>query len=91
MAELKIEIRYPYGAFYDVSLPGSKRNSSGVIIYSNLIGISREISSLEGFFLSENPLPGNENFVCLREQMAEFEEIHSGRFQKFSHILTESE
>ena len=86
MAELKIEIRYPYGAFYDVSRPGSMATSTAIIVYTDLRNVTREISSLEGYFLSEKPLE-TENLVCVRDQMDDFAKKHSGRFERLSDIL----
>ena len=81
---LENKFLYPYGAFYDVSLPDSMENSDSVIIYVDLSYVSREIRSLEGYFLSNTPLQRETNPVCLREQMAQFEVDHSGKFQGFS-------
>lgn len=81
--DLDIFLRYPYGAFYDVSKPDGIVNSDAVIVYADLSGITRSIESLEGYFITKISLP-NYNPICLRRQMGDFEKKHLGMFETFT-------
>lgn len=74
---------YPYGAFYDVNIPGGMENSDAIVIYSDLINVTGELRSLEGIFVSQ-ALIKTQNPLCLRKQMEEFEKLYKGEFIEFT-------
>ena len=80
---------YPYGAFYDVDFSESRGTSSGIVVYNNVRCIQRVISSLEGFFVSVEPLDWNRigNPVCRRDEMIDFGEKYHGKFVPFTNSI----
>ena len=77
---------YPYGIFYDVNLPESMDSSDTVIIYTSFRGLMesrRTMSSLEGVFISREPVGIPSNALCKRNEMTDFAKKYAGDFHKF--------
>jgi hypothetical protein len=82
---------YVYGKFYEderTNFPQDENNYD-VIIYPKVLS-NRIISSLEGLFISDNPLIktpygviGDWNPVIKRDEMRKFEEKYKGKFVPF--------
>jgi hypothetical protein len=85
---------YAYGTFYDVNrvkVPKKEDNWTGILIYVNpKIETDRIISSLEGFFVSQDSVLSDfketssvGNPIIKRDEMNKFEEKYNGKFFPF--------
>ena len=83
------EFIYPYGKDYDNirEQRPSEKSEYDLIIYVNLRGEERVISSLEGVFISQTDLSrGRSDFnnpLCRRRDMPKFERAVGGKFVPF--------
>ncbi len=80
---------YPYGIYYNNSefrFPTEEQNWTGMIVYTASIKNERftSLSSLEGFFVSDKDLNNpNNNLLCRKDQIKDFEKKHEGKFIPF--------
>jgi hypothetical protein len=82
---------YSYGIYYDadrVKVPTDEQNWTGLIIYVHpKREDSRIISSLEGYFVSDNDSLFSSypvrNAILDKKQMKDFEEMYKGQFIPF--------
>jgi len=81
---------YIYGKFYENEMTNFPEDNYDVIVYPIVLS-NRIISSLEGFFISDNLLIAetdngvikNWNPIIKRDKMKEFEEKYRGKFVPF--------
>jgi hypothetical protein len=91
MTEISINKNiYLYGMYYDtdrVKIPTDEQNWNLIIYVNSKREKNRIINSLEGYFVSDNNFLSSEfpnnNPVCTRNQMKEFEERYQGKFIPF--------
>lgn len=80
--ELKQNV-YIYGKYYSPAIEQFPREGDyDIVVYGHTDGVTRIIGSLEGIFVSLEPL-GEINPPVRREQLRNFEKKYRGRFIPF--------